>query len=454
MKVEIGKNGVIYCNTVKYNWKQTRNLIADGCSGNMSNCWDFINGVSYTNDPNGYKTYRCFKIASGTPAGVDLFQQKLPKLIKGHKYYFSVYQKMIYDIGAAALVHLILKITTPNNTYSTKIMPSFSYSNWKKWSFEFTSASDSSETNLLITSITVNSSVTEFVRDVYLDKFILIDLTDAFGENNEPSEEWCDANIREHEVIVNYGCISKHVNTSSYNKTFHIENADGIYYNYLELDSFWEPREYMLMLTGQLDKYEGYIYSKDNLDLDTTKNYYCYVDYHKKYSDNIKNQSIDFYFPVAEPSLGSQPIVENTAYNNGGGMWEWKRASAFNNRIAHSLTSDKLRVDFNNNYINNELRLTAINLHEVDSIIDVYNKNNNTSIVLADINKEWCDRWIDGRSSPIIHIKDPNNVKIDFSELGDIICNDIEIRPELNEVKFDYSTGTIYCKKLVKTQTY
>jgi hypothetical protein len=72
---------------------------------------------------------------------------------------------------------------------------------------------------------------------------------------------------------------------------------------------------------------------------------------------------------------------------------------------------------------------------------------------MSDINKEWCDRWIDGRSSPIIHIKDHNNTSIKFNTDYDIVCNDIEIRPELNSITFD-ETGTIKCKRLVRVQTY
>lgn len=166
---------------------------------------------------------------------------------------------------------------------------------------------------------------------------------------------------------------------------------------------------------------------------------------------NVKPSST---LPEAEPPLGEVLIVSNKDFNGGGGMREWKRASFFNNRNTFSNGNYKLRIDYNNNKRINELRLTAINLQKVSSNVSQYNSYNNTNISETDVNKEWCDRWIDGRSSPIIHIKDPNNVKIACSKFGDIICNDIEIRPELNEVKFDYSTGTIYCKKLVKTQTY
>ena len=41
-----------------------------------------------------------------------------------------------------------------------------------------------------------------------------------------------------------------------------------------------------------------------------------------------------------------------------------------------------------------------------------------------------------------------------FNTNFDIVCNDIEIRPELNKVIFDGNTGTIKCKKLVRSQSY
>ena len=39
----------------------------------------------------------------------------------------------------------------------------------------------------------------------------------------------------------------------------------------------------------------------------------------------------------------------------------------------------------------------------------------------------------------------------DYDIPCDIICNDIVISPELNGIKFDYSTGTIYCRELELT---
>ena len=99
-------------------------------------------------------------------------------------------------------------------------------------------------------------------------------------------------------------------------------------------------------------------------------------------------------------------------------------------------------------------QIVAFNIINVATNITQYNNYNGTSITINDVNKEWCDRWIDGRSSPIIHIKDPANTSIKFNTAYDIVCNDIEIRPELNKIVFDGVTGTIKCKKLVRAQVY
>ncbi len=47
-----------------------------------------------------------------------------------------------------------------------------------------------SGTGHMLRSFTVNSNV-----DVWTDGLMIIDLTEAFGSGNEPSKEWCDANI-------------------------------------------------------------------------------------------------------------------------------------------------------------------------------------------------------------------------------------------------------------------
>ena len=56
-------------------------------------------------------------------------------------------------------------------------------------------------------------------------------------------------------------------------------------------------------------------------------------------------------------------------------------------------------------------------------------------------------------SLSFIHIKNHLNKTIKFNTDYDIVCNDIEIRPEQNKIYFK-PDGTIVCKNLIKTQEY
>ena len=82
MAIKFGTDGTIYCNTVRYNYKQARNIIADGSYGNISGTQVWTGAVASTN-PAGYKSHRSFKIAPNAT-----LQQTLPTLIKNHKYYY------------------------------------------------------------------------------------------------------------------------------------------------------------------------------------------------------------------------------------------------------------------------------------------------------------------------------------------------------------------------------
>lgn len=527
MSLKFTKNGVLHCNTVRYNYKQARNMIADGCSGNISNCWSFNGDSQYTDVVPGYKSFRSFNIK---PNGEDMLTQSLPTLDLSHTFYIS------FMFKSNALSNMAVRIKNASGVLFQHYIGENTNGKWVHKSMIMTESTGVQSQVLF--------SIAAYDTEIWLSRFIMVDLTDTFGAGNEPTKEWCDENIREHEVITNYGSYAHAVTCSNYNSMYYNINVGCAKFNYLSLDSRWEPREYMYMLTGEFDYEEGFLYSNEAFTLFNTNEYYAYIEYHRPYSYLEAIESIDFYFPEAEPALGSIPIVRNLNYNAGGGMWEWKRASVYNNRSTFSNGEYKLRIDFNNKKTNRELRLTAINLVNVQTNIDQYNAYNNTNVTKNDINKEWCDRWIDGRSSPIIHIKDPSNKSIKIApaykpvkrpdeyyytramlnsyvgmqndtwgtdntdnshlQVGDIafmechisdennkkarffveviavtdtsvicndlyyfdetqesynipldiVCNDIEIRPELNEIKFDFETGTIYCSKLIKSQSY
>lgn len=521
MAIKFGTDGTIYCNTVRYNYKQARNMIADGSYGNISGTEVWANVVASTN-PAGYKSHRSFKIAPNAT-----LQQSLPTLINNHKYYYSA---RVYSDGA---LNGAIRLRDSSGNVLSAIYLGSNYTSHTLVSNSFTPTYDITSGNIYCVNYNNNA---------YLSKFIMVDLTDTFGSGNEPSKEWCDNNIREQETICNKGNVSNNVTYSNFTTRYTGSNLNKADYNYLRLDSNWEPRDYMYYLRGLSDYTEGYLNSASAFKLNNTNTYYAYVE---QYTSQVYGvtQSNDFYFPVAEPPIGKITLVDETKFNGGGGMRDWKRVSAFNTRTSFSNGSYNSRFDFNNMKQTNGQRLTAFNIINVATNITQYNNYNSTSITINDVNKEWCDRWIDGRSSPIIHIKNPANTSIKFNapmqemkksstpsytksqvdsycglkndtwgeivnanelhtgyayinfilsdtnqhcrflvsvksvsgstvttdnyswgapgsdvyELAngyDIVCNDIEIRPELNKVIFDGNTGTIKCKMLVRTQAY
>ena len=437
MAIKFGTDGTIYCNTVRYNYKQARNMIADGCYGNISGTQVWANAATFT-FPAGYKSLRCFTVDN-----TNMTTQKLPALYSGHKYYFSCR----YKTSANSTISIVLR----NN--GSDISNSNLFVGASASSFILSSRIISMPINVSkdIGDVCVWNGNTS--DSIYVSRFILIDLTDTFGRGNEPSKEWCDNNIREQETLCNFGNVSNNVTYSNIATRYAVSNLGKADYNYLQLDSNWEPRDYMYYLQGLSNYTEGYLYSDSAFVLDNTLTYYAYVDQHTEQVSGV-TQSNDFYFPVAEPLMGQIPLVDETTFNGGGGMRDWKRVSAFAKRTSFSNGSYNSRFDFNNMKQTNSQRLTAFNIMNVATNITKYNNYNNTSITINDVNKEWCDRWIDGRSSPIIHIKNPANTSIKFNTSYDIICNDIEIRPELNKIIFDGTTGTIKCKKLVRAQVY
>ena len=437
MSVKFGKNGDLYCNTVRYNYKQARNMIADGCYGNISGTQVWANAATFT-FPAGYKSSRCFTVEN-----TNTTTQKLPALYSGHKYYFSCR----YRTSANSTISIVLR-NNGSDISNSNLFVGASVS-----SFILSSRIISMPINVSkdIGDVCIWNGNTS--DSIYVSRFILIDLTDTFGSGNEPSKEWCDNNIREQETLCNFGNVANNVTYSNISKRYTGSNLSKTDYNYLQLDSNWEPRDYMYYLQGSANYTEGYLNSASAFTLNNANTYYAYVEQRTERVSGV-TQSNDFYFPVAEPNMGQIPLVEETTFNGGGGMTEWKRVSAFAKRTSFTNGSYNSRFDFNNKKKTNVQRLTAFNIMNIATNITKYNNYNSTSITINDVNKEWCDRWIDGRSSPIIHIKDPANTSIKFNTSYDIICNDIEIRPELNKIVFDGVTGTIKCKKLVRAQVY
>ena len=444
MSITFGHDGTLYCNTVKYNWKQARNLIADGCYANASGAFKFVGAASIVTDQ-GYKTYRSFYF----PARSSQIEQDLPTPIAGHKCYGACRWKTAgssFSVGDARFEWWCNDTASGKLVFADKTMST--NGRWVLLS-SIQSLSSVASGSWKFRNFVINPST-----ESWCTRMMIIDLTDTFGAGNEPTKEWCDANIREHETYVNFGSMLVNITTSTTMGTTYL-TSEGSYtfQNYLSWDANNRPREYTILFTNNAGKPEGYLasYSKVGTALDPAETYYASME--TCYTGHQELLQYQCYWPIAEPSMGTVPLVEESLYNGGGSMKGWKRVSFFANRASFSAGKYTMRWDFDNVGRASTTLSTGHQICKVSSNVTQYNEYNGTSITVSDVNKEWCDRWIDNRGFSYVHIKDPHNTEIRITPDSEIICNDIEIRPEVNTITFR-PDGTIVCKKLVKSLAY
>ena len=536
--MKFGKDGTLYANTIRYNYKQARNLVPDGSGCQKTTIWSMEN-VSIVTGKYGYKTNRAFLLNNSS--GTAMLSVPMPTPIAGHKYYGGILYKTSGTEGSSIGGDTRFEWYIGDSATGTMV---FGYKNvhtggkWKKLSSVQTLSSVTAG-SWRIRNFLASSGCSE----MYVCKHIIIDLTDTFGAGNEPNKDWCDNNIREWEVYINWGTVWSSIPNGSLGLWSGSALSGFHQYEWLALDSNWEPREFMYHATASTSNSEGYLNSIFNSSLSPDTTYYVSYDAIMASDYSTGNRTINAYWPVAEPSFGQYTPRRISDANGGGGMGGWRRYSWFGNRSSFASGSYPARLDLDNRGSSMEARITAISCNAVADSVSYYNECNGTNIFVSDVNKEWCDRWIDHRSSPIIHIGDPSKRDIiikktakvvkrnaiynyavdslngwmnmednwsDFPTSGndglvygdrvcvaitidgtsgyvigifrslsngvlamynesfcksgsaeytacesgyDIVCNDIEIRPEVNSVTFK-PNGTIVCKKLIKTQVY
>lgn len=553
-------------------------MVADSNGDQVSGAWVTSGDVevvtSGDNHSNTYKSWRAWKIDNG-----GIIRQSLPKIYtepdEYRTYYFSC---MVNTVSGSANIGIIESSSTKKGVDLTLTRGT---SGWELWSAVFTCRTNSDgsfEHNCVMgfkgETINTSGNSSSFSIDkcrleiqnglptdanlivpMLITQFMLVDLTDTFGvsfnidDNSDDHgmcdwKQWLDNNIIEHETYVNFGTVSSIINNSNYETIFTPSQLKALHkYNYLALDSTWEPRDYFYLLETSPDYTEGYLYSEKQWALTHDDMWYSKVTY---WSNDPNSLSADVYWPEIEPLLSNRSVdlYYPRIFNGGGGMQDWKIASFYGDRNLFPDGSYKWRFDINNKNKEFSVRLTDIVMSRIandSGTLKEYNTYNDCEITVDDINKQWCDRWVAGRSHSMLHIKDPNNKQIKFkpvskvnrqegisssytkaaldsyvglkadtwaignepnshlsvgdiaylqvtisddSELDarffvrvvsvditnsvlvadnlyyetihsdrydlpcDICCNDIEIRPEMNEIKFDYNTGTIYCKRL------
>ena len=139
---------------------------------------------------------------------------------------------------------------------------------------------------------------------------MIVDLTDTFGAGNEPSKEWCDHNILEHEKFVNYGNSEPRWHTVD-SDAFKSDRLGGFHeYRALSLNSYWEPRDYMLHLTSNSNA-EGTVSFTSGTTMDSSLTYYGFYD--AQYA-HTPRKTADMYFGLREPALGNRNLHSGKYY--------------------------------------------------------------------------------------------------------------------------------------------
>ena len=446
MSVRFGSDGTLYCNTVKYNYKQTRNLVAD--NGYTYGHWDLGGCSIVTTQSAGCYSKNQLYFPSGN--GLFMTTQPMPIPIANHKYYGGLLWKTTgssFSIGDGRFEWYHTDgDTNVNLTFAVKNVPT--NGNWVKLSSIVQAGNSPNQGQWIIRNFIVNGTTTS-----YCAKPIIIDLTECFGAGNEPTKEWCDENILEWRKFVGYNKFNfteSNVSSSmtfsgmTYGASYNITNGNQYFINRTDI-----PRSYNVDMQSSTGT-ECFI-NLPAINLQNGSTYYAFVELSQP--NGNYNKSYDWYYPVAEPVLGRTPQVENGQFNTGGGLYNWKRISFYNIRSNWANGSYTSRFDFNNGGTALYLALTNFFLSTKDELFNCYALNVSSGANVSNTNKEFYDRWCGGDCDCIIRIKNHLNKSIKFNTSYDIVCNDIEIRPEQNKINYK-NDGTIVCKRLVRTQSY
>ena len=451
MAVKFGNDGTVYCNTVKYKYKQARNLIADGCALGTG-CYTDLSGITVRTGAlymsGSPPIYSSFVFASGW----NMMQQPMTTPIAGHKYYGACwwYTSSGWTGGDTRFEWYIGDSETKKITFFSK---GDTGGTWQKLS-AIGSMSSVDAGSYVLRNFATSSSGT-----AYCTNMMIIDLTDTFGAGNEPTKDWCDNNIREWNTIVGQSSLLPTTTTTT--TVLSGSSLQGLHFhNYCSLDNPAWPRDFMYNAETNSGLTEGYLIASGlKLEHAGTMTYAYYGAMETSLTSGTC-PSYELYWPIADPNMGNVPQVAESNFNGGGSMHAWKRISFYGTRTNWEAGNYDCRWDFNNN--NNYANVYSFShqLVNVQGQVNTYNSfisydkdDLSTNITQDDVNKEWCDRWVCNKGHAIIHIGDPSFNKVQFNTSYDIVCNDIEIRPERDEIKM-LPNGVLVCKKLVRTQVY
>lgn len=469
-KIKISSDPFLRVRSIKKIYRQCRNLVMD-CNGAQEaglTCGpttgsDTLPTWSPNEHTNGQivagpesNTYTS-TVLSYQPETTVMYSQNISSPIQGHIYYGGCY--FYSDAGFTAgdgRFEWYYSDAGQTLVFANRI--SSTNGQWVLYSARVTAPAIQSNTGWRIRNFIVNGTST-----CYSCKHIIIDLTDTFGAGHEPSKEWCDKAIREWRTFDGFNVESTSITKENYRDYF-TPLGGGTYtaFDYEALDSPQDPREPSWLRSIPAGTgVEAYVYnnvSKEIAGMNLEEGHYTYVafnDYFRSEKEwNIeKLLSHDVYSPEAEPVIGTVNIGDTSSYTTGGSCRNHGRMSLYNDNRGFIQNNALVRIDIN---LGADMKQAEwrfynpfwVNLSDNCTLFQKYQARfGGTAPLASTVSKEWCDYWINGKSIPLIHIGD-DTVKVGFDKDYNLVCNDVEIHPEIDGVYLDDS-GVILCQGVI-----
>lgn len=116
-------------------------------------------------------------------------------VIPGHKYYYMNWLFTSQKGTGVCYIHMGFNYDNSTHTddHDVNLRIQRNVSMWEKKSYIVTCPSDTNQPKALL--ITLNYDGTDNDIECYADGVVFVDLTEDFGVGQEPSVEWCNANI-------------------------------------------------------------------------------------------------------------------------------------------------------------------------------------------------------------------------------------------------------------------
>lgn len=411
MAISYGSDGTLYCNTVKYNYKQCRNIVADSLCA-ASGFWTKTNVASIRSVD--VLSDSCFQVYFNyIGSGTSIITQSAPRPIANHKYYGGLMFCSNSGFSTADARFEWFHVDGDTNNCLTFCQQSMDTNgSWVKLSNIVTAGSSPSTGSWVIRNFRVSPTAYS-----YNTRMMIIDLTEAFGAGSEPSKEWCDENILEWNTYFGFGeatdfwiNFAGFVTQSNYTTSY----SAAYKYAYGALNDESSTRDYSYIIDRVAGSPENYCSSAFTVSHNNTDKYYVFYDGDASH----ETTTADWYWPVAEPSMGGGVYTKfGRDFCGGGGMRNWKRISFFNGRSSFSSGSSSFRLDLNrggaSDSVNNLMTLTNINIINITEASRYF-----YDMEASDINKEWCDRNVGGTTMHMIRVRDHQNKLIMFGGRG------------------------------------